>query len=214
MKSQQYSHDRYTWWEMICFVPLTSAFLPCFHHSWSYHKTSIPCRCSPSSCSPAWEYSWLGFSLQSCSHSLSPWSTCPKWLTCLICGPPAPPKWQFREATEKKPYCRVCLTHQLAFCRILSQWSSTGKHTPCCNLRVHWVMKWPSISRDPAPMGQNVSAHICYIIWLALLNPVFGSGKLSLLCLSHHLSVFKSNPKASLTLCYIDLTFQLCSISV
>ena len=99
-------------------------------------------------------------------------------LTCLSCVHQHHQNGFFCVATGKSHTAGAVLHIRLAFYRILCLWSSARKYTPCCNLRIHWVRKWPSIYRDTTSMGRNVSAHICYTIWLALLTPVFRSGKL------------------------------------
>lgn len=84
-------------------------------------------------CSPAWKLASLRFTAQCCSPSPSLWSNSPKQ---LFWDPPGPHKWLFCVATEKSHAVGTALHIRLAFCRVLSQWSSTGRHAPCCNLMV------------------------------------------------------------------------------
>lgn len=125
--------------------------------------------CGPSSCSPG---TWHGLD-----------SRCNIASSVFLQGPLAPsdsPAWSVVHRQHQNGfwfwgYREKARLHglsslRLAFCRILSQWSSTGKH---CLLQFEGPLSDGMTQYCPAPTGQNVSARICHVTWPALLNLVW-----------------------------------------
>lgn len=136
MNSQWHSHER---WGTMGFIPLTIVSLLCFFHTWSCHKPAVPAAVAlPQTSLPG---NWHGL-VWHCSGAAS-LSPCSKKITCLVVA----------TSTTKMAFFFLCGYRGNSLLQGLSHSPDVLQgplsmelscNTPWCNLRVQWVMKWPS----------------------------------------------------------------------